>query len=90
MKITEDQFNKVEYSQIVTDRFIELCQSGKIMYPDEVKILTFLAEKYQPHTIAEYAKSIKKQYKTVREWVNKRRLAFQKIGSVVFVLKSLN
>lgn len=74
-----------DYSRKVTDRFIELCQQGKILYPDELLFLEYLKKKYNPVTIAAYSKKRNRNYKLIQDDWNRSKLAGVDFGNVIFV-----
>lgn len=82
--------NTVNYSFEVTNKYIELCQCGNIMYDDEVKLLTYLSNKYKPVTISEYCKLRNKHYKVIQRQYHENKIAGQNIGNVDFIYLNLN
>lgn len=79
-----------EYSKKVTDRFIELCQQGKILYTDQLRFLDFIKERYKPVTISAYSRKKSRNYKLVQEDYRNDKLAGIDFGVVNFIYENFN
>jgi predicted transcriptional regulator len=79
-----------DFSEKVTERFIELSKQGKIYYSDELRIFDLFQDKYKPVSIAEYARLTGRQYKVIQDKINAGTIAAVCFGDKAFVLTKLN
>ena len=77
------------FSGRVVDRFIKLCDEGKIFYNDQLKFYDYLNEKYKPTSISDFSRLINKNYKIVQEWVFKKIIPYMNFAGRDVILKSL-
>ena len=85
--MTDKEF---EYSKKVTDRFLELCNEGKIFYHNEARVIEHLDKKYEPKSIADYSRLKSRNYKLIKEDLDNEKLAFIPFAGSKFIYKNLN
>ena len=78
------------FSEKVTDRFIDLCKSGKISYPDELRFFEYLENKYKPMSIPDYCKLINRNHKLVNQDFDNKKLSGLIFAKKKFVYSLFN
>ncbi len=77
------------YSEKVTDRFIELSKQGQIFYNDDLRIFDLFQEKYKPMSISDYATLSGQWYKTIERRVKAKKLPCCVFGGDIYILTAL-
>jgi len=73
---------RVDYYQ----RFVNASEKGLFDSDVELKVLTFLIEKYKPLTISEYARKINKTPACVLKRVKSGKESFIEIGKLKYII----
>lgn len=83
MKITENESN---YSQKVTDRFLQLLEENKLFYSEELRILEVLLNRYCLLTISDYARKKNLTPNGVKYLIDHEKIATIEINGHVFII----
>ena len=67
-------------------RFVEASENGLFSSDEELKVLTFLLEKYNPLTISEYSRKINKTPACVSKRIKSGKESYIQIGKLKYII----